>query len=120
LFNLLIALPESVNIFLGDLDLILVEINMIADIFNVALNLLGLPLDSNHLLLLKFNSLLQLIELVNKRINRGLMSLLLLAKLLGHGADLLLMLLKLLLSLLLLDVELDQLFLFIWQSPLVL
>ena len=120
MFNLLIALPESVNIFLGDLDLILVEINMIADIFNVALNLLGLPLDSNHLLLLKFNALLQLIELVNERINRGLMSLLLLAKLLCHGADLLLMLLKLLLSLLLLDVELDQLFLFIWQSPLVL
>ena len=48
------------------------------------------------------------------------MSLLLLAKLFGHGADLLLMLLKLLLSLLLLDVKLDQLFLFVGQSPLVL
>jgi hypothetical protein len=120
LLNLGVALPESVNIFLCDLDLILVEINVIADIFNVALNLLRLPLDGNHLLLLKFDALLQLIELVNKRINRGLMSLLLLAKLLGHGADLLLMLLELLLSLLLLDVELDQLFLFVWQSLLVL
>jgi hypothetical protein len=48
------------------------------------------------------------------------MSLLLLAKLLGHGADLLLVLLELLLSLLLLDVELDELFLFVWQSLLVL
>lgn len=70
LLNLGIALPESVNIFLGDLDLILVEINMIADIFNVALNLLRLPLNGNHLLLLKFDALLQLIELVNERIHR--------------------------------------------------
>lgn len=48
------------------------------------------------------------------------MSLLLLSKLFGHGADLLLMLLKLLLSLLLLDVEFDHLFLFIGQSLLIL
>ena len=48
------------------------------------------------------------------------MCLLLLAKLLGHGADLLFVLLELLLSLLLLDVKLDQLFLFVWQSLLVL
>jgi len=119
LLNLPIVLPESVDIILGDLDLILVEINMIADVFNVALNLLRLALNGNHFLLLKFNALLQLVELVNERINSRLMSLLLLAKLLGHGADLLLVLLELLLSLLLLDVEFDQLFLFVWQSLLV-
>ena len=107
LLNLPIVLPQSVNIFLGYLDLILVEINMIADVFNVSLNLLRLALDGNHLLLLKFDALLQLVELVNERIDCRLMSLLLLAKLLGHGADLLLVLLELLLSLLLLDVELD-------------
>ena len=107
LLNLPIVLPQSFNIFLGDLDLILVEINMIANVFNVALNLLRLALDGNHLLLLKFDALLQLVELVNERIDCRLMSLLLLAKLLGHGADLLLVLLELLLSLLLLDVELD-------------
>ena len=70
MLNLPIVLPESVNIILGDLDLILVEINMIADVFNVALNLLRLAFNGNHLLLLKFDTLLQLIELINERINR--------------------------------------------------
>ena len=69
MLNLPIVLPESVNIILGDLDLILVEINMIADVFNVTLNLLRLALNGNHFLLLKFDTLLQLIELVNERIN---------------------------------------------------
>jgi hypothetical protein len=55
---------------LGDLDLILVEINMIADVFNISLNLLRLALNGNHLLLLKFDALLQLVELVNERIDR--------------------------------------------------
>ena len=70
LLNLPIVLPQSVNIFLGDLDLILVEINMIPDVFNVSLNLLRLALNGNHLLLLKFDALLQLVELVNERIDR--------------------------------------------------
>jgi len=97
-FNLKNGGLKSLNIFLNNLDLILIEVDMILDHFNLFLEFLPSTFDLSHFHLLEFDGLLCIVELVNHGINLIFKLALLRSKLLSHLTHSLFMPLKFLFS----------------------
>lgn len=131
LFKLLVAfdlLPfnlsnndlKTVDLILSEFEFVLIKIPVILYGLDLTTNLLRLSLNGGHLLLFNLYILLELIELINDRVQLRLDALFLTTQLLSHLAHLLLVTLKGLLSLKLLVGQLSQLFLLLRKNALVL